>query len=131
MQAKKAAGQGKGIDAAVLDQKNLPGKAFVQLGRQLAALARRSQQRLPDALHIARQHRVVQHIRVTVEAGGDPVAQPPLGRRWQLGGVAQRRQRRALRLHGHARTHAPKRQSRYKNDSCSCRCLLVKTLFWH
>jgi hypothetical protein len=39
VQPEVAAGQGKGVDAAVAPQEDLPGEALVQLGRQLAARA--------------------------------------------------------------------------------------------
>ena len=93
MHAKIAARQGKGIDAAVADQKHVPGKALVQFCRQLAARAGSGHQRLPDALQIIHQHRVIDIVRVAVKADGDAVANAAFCRCRKLGVVAQRRQR--------------------------------------
>ena len=73
-----ATGQGKGVNALVAAQQNLPGKALADFLRQIAALTRRFHQRLPDAEHIGMQLRVVDIVRVAVERGNDAVAQPAL-----------------------------------------------------
>ena len=92
MHAQKAARQCKRIDGAVTDQKQLPGKALVQLGTQFASRPRSRHQGLPDGLQVVRQHHVVNVVRVAVNTGGNAVANAALGRSGQLGVVAQRRQ---------------------------------------
>jgi hypothetical protein len=81
MQAKVGTGQGKGIDRAVAAQQNLPGVGLVELRGQLAALAGRRQQRLPDALHVFHEDRIVHIVRVAVQLAGNAVAQARV-RRW-------------------------------------------------
>ena len=126
MHAKIATRQGKGIDAAVADQKHVPGKAFVQFRRQLAPRAGSGHQRLPDALQIIHQHRVIDVVRVAVKADGDAVANAAFCRSRKLGIVAQRRQRtrplagtrrRGLRQRErrcrHAKRHYQRQRARY------------------
>ena len=93
-----AAGQRKRVDLTVLAQEQRPGKALLQLGRQLATLARRILQMQPDAFHIFLQHRVVQIVRIAVQLADDGIAQTPLLARGQRRcAVAQGRQARRLR----------------------------------
>ena len=89
-----AAGQREGVDAAVAPQKDLEGQLLRGVGRDLAALARRFDQRLPHALHIVEQRRVVQVGRVAADLAHDLLAQRTLGAQAELlaGRFAQRRQ---------------------------------------
>ena len=59
-----AAGQREGVDAAVAHQEGFPGEALVDVGADVAALARRGDQRLPERLQVLEQHRVVEVVRV-------------------------------------------------------------------
>jgi len=89
VQPQVAARQGKGIHGAVTPQQHLPRKALVQLGRQLAPRPRRRHQRLPDALHIFANHRVIDVVRVAVQLANDAVAQPPLLTAGQVAAIPQ------------------------------------------
>ena len=84
-----ATGQRKGIHRAIAPQQHLPGKALIQLGRELAARARSRQQRLPQPLHIFHQHRVIDVVRVAVQLADDAVAQPALFARGEGTAIAQ------------------------------------------
>ena len=92
--ADKTAGQRKGVDAAVAHQEDLEGQLLGGFRRDLAALARRFEQRLPDTLQVLQQRRVVQVVRVAADLAHDLVAQVALGAEAEvLGrGLAQRRQ---------------------------------------
>src|SRR5688572_11267819 len=84
MQAKIAARQGESVDAPVTNQGYLPGKPFVELGMQLAARTRGRHQRQPDTLDVVSKHRVIDIVRIPVNAGGNTVANAALGRGGQL-----------------------------------------------
>ena len=77
MHTKIPAGQCKGVDAFVAQQKKLPGKAFVELRAQITPRPRCVFQRLPDALYVVDQHRIVHKIRVAVDTCGNSVANAP------------------------------------------------------
>ena len=108
-----AAGQRKGVDAAVAHQEDFPGQLLRGVGGDLAALARRLDQRLPDALHVVEQRRVVQVGRVAPDLAHDLLAQRALGADAELLArfFAQRGQAhlRLGHLHGRARgtAHRP------------------------
>ena len=95
MNAKITARQGKRIDGTVTDQKNLPGKALLELRMQLTPGPGSSHQRLPDTLHVIDQHWVIHVIRVPVNTGGNAVANPALRCSRQLGVIAQGRKEAA------------------------------------
>ena len=95
MDTKISARQRKGIDALVAQQEELPGKTLVQLRAELAAALRGTLQRLPDALHIVHQHRVVHKIGIAVDADGNTVANAPFGSEGEISVVSQGRQRAA------------------------------------
>ena len=78
MHAQVATRQRKGIDAAVTNQKQLPGKALVQLRRDVPTRARCRHQGLPNALQVVPQHRVVDVVWIPVNAGGNALANASL-----------------------------------------------------
>ena len=89
MQAQIGTRQGKGIHGAVAPQQNLPGIGFIQLGRQVPALAGCRQQGLPNALHVLGEDGVIHVIRVTVELARNAVPQPALGTGRHVGAITQ------------------------------------------
>ncbi len=92
VQAQVAAGQGKGIHAALAAEQQLPGKALGQFGRDLAPALRRLHQGLPNGLQVVVQQRVVKKIGVAVNAAHDLLAQAALLAQAQARGIAQTRQ---------------------------------------
>jgi hypothetical protein len=99
-----AAGQRKGVHAAVAHEERLPGEGAVDLAVDVAELARGRHQRVPQRLQVFLQHGVVQEGRVAPAFAHDLVAQAAFGADAQVGRCrfAQRRQAH-LGLHGHGR----------------------------
>ena len=89
MHPQVATGQGKRVYRAVPSQQNLPGEALVQLGRQFSARPGRFHQRLPDALHIVCDDRIVDVVGVPVQLADDAVAQSALGAGGEIAAFAQ------------------------------------------
>ena len=89
VQSKIAAGQRKRVDRTVFAHHDFPGKAFVQLGAEVASQPCRRQQQLPDALHILGHHRVVNVVRVAVDFTRNAVAHASLVARRHVAAVAQ------------------------------------------
>ena len=87
--AKIAARQREGVNAPVTHQHHVPSEALFELVAQLTARPSGIHQRLPDALHIVAQHRVVNVVGVSKNTHGNAVAQPPLARSRELGAVTQ------------------------------------------
>ncbi len=87
--AQVAAGQGKGVDAALARNHQLPGQALGQLGRHLATLLGGGQQGLPQELQVVDEHGVVEVVRVPVNAAGNAVAKPALGGHGETFAVAE------------------------------------------
>ena len=114
-----AARQRKGVDRAVPPQQDLPGKALLQLVRQLAARACRIDQVLPDAFHIFLQYRIVDVVRIAVERADDAVTQTPLvtGRRGRA--IAQRGQAQ-LGLCGCMRCDGERGRQQLQADGDTC-----------
>ena len=94
MHADVAARQRERIDAAVTHEEWLPGEALVEVGADLAALARRGDQRLEHALQVFEQHRIVAVLRIAADLPHDLVAELALAADAEVfgGGVAERRQ---------------------------------------
>ena len=90
--AQIATRQREGVDHAVAPKKELKRKALVQFGRDFAARARRSNQRLPHVLHVFGQLGIVDVVRIAVQLPRDAVAQAPLRARAHVPAVAQRGQ---------------------------------------
>ena len=111
MNTKISARQRKRIDRAVAPEHDLPGKALTQFTAKVATQARRRQQRLPDALHIVDQHRIVNVIRVTVDFARNPVTQSALDIAAHLAAIPQRRQLVAV-----GRTPLQRRQQRGRQN---------------
>ena len=84
--------QRKRVDRFGAVDHQLPGQAIAQLGRHIAARARRCDQRLPDRLQIVHQHRIVEVVWVAVDLRGDLVAQAPLVGHRHARAIAQTRQ---------------------------------------
>ena len=93
MHTKVPARQRESVDAAVAQQKELPGKAFIQLWAELTPGLCGMLQGLPNALHIVDQHRVIDKIRIAVNAGGNTVANAPFSRSGEVSVVPQCGQR--------------------------------------
>ena len=112
MNAQVAARQGEGVDAFVANQHQVPGETLLQLGGQLATLARCLDQGLPDALDVVAQNRVFDQVGIAQKFTRNAVTQPALFAQGHVTAITQRGQsmrRRRLCLQrrgGHAQQEA-------------------------
>ena len=118
MHAQITTGQGKGVDAFIATQQNLPGKTLFQLWRHVSTCLGRLYQRLPDAHHISLQLRIVNVVRVAVQRADDAVPQAALFTAGDLCAVAHIGQRQ-LCVRGRA---MPQRrtQGQYQQTFAQC-----------
>ena len=93
--------QRKGVDGAVAAQKDLPGKALVELGRELATHPCCGQQTLPDVLHVFDDDRVVDVVGVAVDLARDLVAESALGTGRHLAAISHAGQQLRARNRRH------------------------------
>jgi len=100
------AGPREGVDGPVAHQEHLPGELALEIGVDVTGGARGGQQRLPEALHVGQQHRVVEEVGVAPSLAQDLLADALLvgHRQVDRGRLAQRRKHRGLgtRRHGRA-----------------------------
>ena len=82
-------GQGKGVDLAVTPHHDLPGKAFFELGGEVAALQGGLYQWLPQGLQVGANGGVVEIERVAENGARDLVANAALFGEGELGAIAQ------------------------------------------
>jgi hypothetical protein len=94
MHADITAGQRERVDASIAHQERLERESSIDVGRDVAELARSVHQRLPDRLQILQQHGIVEVVGVAPDLSHDLLANPLLGRHRDLVGsrFAQRRQ---------------------------------------
>ena len=91
MQSEVAPRQREGIDRPIPPEKDFPGKALVEFGREFATRPGRLQQRLPDRLDVFAQNGVVNVVGIPVELPHDTLTEPALGAGSHLAAVAHGR----------------------------------------